>query len=55
MPIATTSFHIITIAFVAVFLFLAVNWLGPRRRLTTLLRFVIIAAALVAIVMQLLP
>jgi uncharacterized membrane protein len=55
MPIATTSFHVIMIAFVAVFLFLAVDWLEPRRRLGRILKIVIIAAALVAIVIQLLP
>ena len=55
MPITTTLFHVVTIAFVAVFLFVAVSWLEPRRRLAIILKVTIVAAAVVALLTQLLP
>jgi hypothetical protein len=55
MPTAVTFLHVATVAFIAVFLFLAVNWLEPHRRLATILKVAIIAAAAVALLTQLLP
>ena len=52
---ALTLLYASVVAFVGAFLFRAVDWLEPNRRLALVLKYAIIAVGAVAIANQLLP